>query len=205
MQELGIDCGDGLTWGGGTWEPGGEYVQRLRVKNVSARMQRIRWQLPATKFFSMDFPDPVRLAAGTSVLLEVRFRPVHREEYEDEIRFTVDGGSIGVPVRALLSRLDSRVPGSIQFGLVPVNEPTSSVFTLDNTGQVPLRYSWDCPEPFSIEPAAGTVEAGSKARLVCTVLTDHASILHARAVASVEGLGDDVAGDGEAARLPRRL
>lgn len=196
MQEYGIDCGDGLSWDGGTWEPGGEYVKRLRVKNISGNMQRVRWQLPETKFFSMDFPDPVRLAPGNSVLLEVRFRPVHREEYEDGITFTVDAGTFVVPVRARLSRLGSSIPPSVQFGLVPVNEPTSVAFTLDNTGQVPASFRWDCPAPFVVEPASGIVQPGESAELVCTILADNAAILHGTATVDVRGIGDDVAGSG---------
>ncbi|KAA0177590.1 hypothetical protein FNF27_00760 [Cafeteria roenbergensis] len=196
MREFGIDCGDGLSWGGGTWEPGGEYVQRLHVKNVSARMQRVRWRLPESKFFSMEFPDPVRLAPGSSVVLEVRFRPVRREEYEDSITFTVDAGSFAVPVRARLSRLETAVTSAIEFGLVPVNEPTGVAFLLENSGQVPARFQWQCPAPFDVEPSSGLVAPGESARLVCTLLCSAASILDAVAAVTVEGVGDDVAGSG---------
>jgi hypothetical protein len=196
MHKFGIDCGDGLLWGGGAWEPGGEYVKRLQVKNVSATMQTIRWALPETKYFSMDFPDPVRLAPGNSVFLEVRFRPVKREEYDDVVTFHVDGGRFTVPVRARLSRLATQIPSTIQFGLVPVNEPTAVAFTLDNLGQVPAQFEWDCVEPFVVEPRRGVVEPGASFDLTCTLLPADASIMHARARVRVEGLGDDVAGEG---------
>ena len=46
IEQFGIDCGDGLTWEGGAWMPGGEYLQRLTVKNVSKQLQRIKYKLP---------------------------------------------------------------------------------------------------------------------------------------------------------------
>ena len=38
VKRFGVDCvgphGDGIVYRGGEWMPGGEYVQKLRVKNV---------------------------------------------------------------------------------------------------------------------------------------------------------------------------
>ena len=76
IQRFGVDCGDGIDFRGGSWVPGGEYIQKLVVRNVSSQTQKFKYKLPKTKFFSMEFPDPVRLAPGSSVVLEVRFRPV---------------------------------------------------------------------------------------------------------------------------------
>ena len=44
-QRYGLECrgpfGDGITFHGGTWVPGGEYVQTLVVKNVSTKMKKV--------------------------------------------------------------------------------------------------------------------------------------------------------------------
>ncbi len=48
---------NGIFFDAGTWVPGGEYIQRLVVKNVAATIQKLKYKLPATKFFSMEFPD----------------------------------------------------------------------------------------------------------------------------------------------------
>ena len=45
-DRYGVDCGDGLLWEGGSWMPGGDYMKRLCVKNVSADMQRVKYKLP---------------------------------------------------------------------------------------------------------------------------------------------------------------
>lgn len=49
--QFGLDCGDGLLWAGGTWSPGGEYIKKLVIKNVSGAILSIKYKLPATKFF----------------------------------------------------------------------------------------------------------------------------------------------------------
>ena len=46
IERYGIDCGDGLEWEGGSWTPGGEYIKRLLVKNVSGELQRLKYKLP---------------------------------------------------------------------------------------------------------------------------------------------------------------
>lgn len=66
---FGIDCigpfGDGILFKGGEWAPGGEYVQRLRVKNVSPKLKKLKYRLPTTKYFSMAYPEIISLSPGT--------------------------------------------------------------------------------------------------------------------------------------------
>lgn len=68
-QVFGIDCtgphGDGILFKGGEWAPGGEYVQRLRVKNVSPKLKKLKYRLPTSKYFSMAYPQPMSLSPGT--------------------------------------------------------------------------------------------------------------------------------------------
>jgi hypothetical protein len=63
-RKFGIDCVNILSWSAGTWEPGGEYVKKLIVKNVSTQTVKIKYQIPATKFFSMEFPKMMILSPG---------------------------------------------------------------------------------------------------------------------------------------------
>lgn len=69
LQVFGIDCtgpfGDGIVFKGGEWAPGGEYVQRLRVKNVSPKLKKLKYRLPTTKFFSLAYPEVISLSPGT--------------------------------------------------------------------------------------------------------------------------------------------
>lgn len=71
-QEFGIDCGEGLTWAGGTWGPGGEYIKKLVVKNIGSKIVKLKYKLPATKFFSMAFPEVIKLSPGTFHTIEVQ-------------------------------------------------------------------------------------------------------------------------------------
>ena len=47
----GIDCADILEWR--MWTPGGEYTLNLNMKNVSTKPLKLKYKLPATKYFSM--------------------------------------------------------------------------------------------------------------------------------------------------------
>jgi len=47
----------------------------------------LRYVLPESKYFSMAFPDPIRLAAGNAIHVDVVFRPVIYEPYDDVIEF----------------------------------------------------------------------------------------------------------------------
>ena len=63
-MSLGVDCAEILEWRG--WEAGGEYQKDLLVKNTSTKAMKLKYQLPATKYFSMEFPEAIRLAPGMS-------------------------------------------------------------------------------------------------------------------------------------------
>lgn len=74
-QVFGIDCtgpfGDGIVFKGGEWAPGGEYVQRLRVKNVSPKLKKLKYRLPTTKYFSLAYPEIITLSPGTMQVLRI--------------------------------------------------------------------------------------------------------------------------------------
>ena len=69
-KRFGIECcgprGDGITFPGGTWTPGGEYVQTPTVKNVSTKMKKLKYRLPSTRFFSLLYPLEINLSPGTT-------------------------------------------------------------------------------------------------------------------------------------------
>ena len=77
IRRLGVDCGDGLEWLA-NWEPGGEYTKTVVVKNVSTKVIKIKYRLPETKFFSMNFPETITLTAGLSKTLQAASRPPPR-------------------------------------------------------------------------------------------------------------------------------
>ena len=71
---FGIECPDELEWR--NWQPGGDYVRTLVVKNVSQQIQKISYRLPASKVFSMGYPVPLKLSPGMSY--PIRVRPEHQ-------------------------------------------------------------------------------------------------------------------------------
>ncbi|KAI9333355.1 hypothetical protein DFJ73DRAFT_963215 [Zopfochytrium polystomum] len=71
---FGIDCADLVHFT--HWEPGGEHVKHLVVKNVVMKTQKIKYKLPQTRFFSMEFPETQTLSAGMSWTIPITFRPV---------------------------------------------------------------------------------------------------------------------------------
>ena len=40
------------------------------------KTQKIKYKLPHTRYFSMDFPETVTLSAGMSLTVPITFRPV---------------------------------------------------------------------------------------------------------------------------------
>ena len=70
VRRFGVDCSDALEWVAG-WEPGGEYVKLLTVKNVSSKVMKIKYRLPESKFFNMAFPETIKLTPGLSQTLRV--------------------------------------------------------------------------------------------------------------------------------------
>ena len=194
IRDFGIDCGDGLEWGGGTWKPGGEYIKHLPVKNVSTKIQKVRYKLPETKFFSMEFPDPIRLAPGNEVLLEVRFRPIRLEEYDDYIEFYTPGGTFKVPVRARLSHLAVQVPEFLDTGLCPVNETMAKTIELVNVGEIAATFEWEVPFPFTIEPPSGEINTGSKKTLTVYTHPTDANVFESKAICRIYGAPEKTAG-----------
>ena len=78
--QFGIDCAEYVHFHG--WEPGGEYIKQLVVKNVAMKTQKIKYKLPQTRFFSMEFPEFVTLSAGMSWNIPVTFRPVAKVSFQ---------------------------------------------------------------------------------------------------------------------------
>jgi hypothetical protein len=71
--------GDGICFLGGEWLVGGEYVQKLTVKNVGTKMRKLKYKLPDVPYFSMVFPELIDLPPGISVEIDVVFRPLQME------------------------------------------------------------------------------------------------------------------------------
>ncbi|RYY33887.1 hypothetical protein EON62_03790, partial [archaeon] len=176
-RACGLDCGEGLSWDGSEWAPGGEYIKRLRITNVSPATLHLTYTVPKAKVFFMNFPEDIVLSAGNSIALEVSFRPIASVALEDAIHITTPKGSFAVPVCAHLPRLSVLVTPEVDFGMVPVNEATTASVVISNTGQVDAPFVWTACSPFSIQPAQGSVPAGKVTTVTLSVLPGHAAVI----------------------------
>ena len=181
--------GDGITFHGGTWVPGGEYVQKLVVKNVSTRMKKLKYRLPSTRFFSLLYPLEIKLSPGTSQEFEVFFRPVRSEVYNDTIYFQMcegeNSGGFHVPIRAFIPTLQASTPSGLDLGLCPVNVCTTKSFLITNAGEVPSPFIWSSPEPFTLEPERGIIPVDGAVEIRCSFTPGAAEVFVGKAVCKV--------------------
>ena len=155
----GIDCVERLTWRG--WEPGGSYVRTVTLKNVGKKALKVKYRLPQTKYFEMEFPETMKIQPGLSATVDVTFRPIRFEQYDDFIEFKVAGaGAFQVKVSALLPFISLKMPPAVDFGYGAVNELMQKDFTFVNDGDVAVSYKWAVDLPFVFTPGEGTLEPG---------------------------------------------
>ena len=67
-------------WAG--WEPGGEFVKKLVVKNVSRKTQTFKFRKAPSATFSLPFSDLNKLSPGMTFTIPVSFRPADPILYE---------------------------------------------------------------------------------------------------------------------------
>ena len=71
------------------------------------------------------------------IALDINFRPVQMEEYDDFVEVLVvnSGKTFRIPTVAKLARLAVRLQQkSLEFGLIPVKEVSKGIVRLENTG-----------------------------------------------------------------------
>ncbi|DAZ93440.1 TPA: hypothetical protein N0F65_003137 [Lagenidium giganteum] len=200
QRRYGIDCGDMVSFDAGTWLPGGEHVKHITVKNVSKRSIKFKYELPSTKYFSMDFPMLTTLSPGMHTVLDVAFRPVKLEEYDDDVIFhvhmieggvTATSGKFRLPVMARIASLSINIPRGLDFGFCPTAETTDVRFQLLNDGQIDALFDWTVPgagshgEPFAVNPPTGCVRAGGTMELTASFSPVEASVFVATALCIV--------------------
>jgi len=163
---FGMDCGDAIRFEAGAWVPGGEHVRKLTVRNVSARSLKFKYELPSTKFFSMAFPTVMTLSSGMQTVLDVTFRPVRLEEYDDFVGIhvhvieggvTATSGRFRIPVTARIAALSVALPRELDLGFCPTREVTLKTFTLRNTGQLDALFEWKLAGECVFHPTEGHV------------------------------------------------
>eukprot|EP01137_Pigoraptor_chileana_P032973 Opistho-2@23196 len=189
VTNFGIDCAETLTWT--NWEPGGEYTKKFVIKNVSTTTHKVKYRLPKSHYFSMEYPETIILSAGTSLALPVTFRPMAMEPYNDKIELVTQDGSFTIPITAKIPKHSLACIESLVFGMCPAKETTSKTFALKNTGDLPSHFEWDISSPFAIFPRAGIIEIGASQTMTVKFSPQDASVFDAIAVCKFGGEGTD--------------
>ncbi|KAL4116217.1 hypothetical protein PRIC2_013215 [Phytophthora ramorum] len=200
-RRYGLDCGNPIRFEAGAWAPGGEHARQLTVRNVSQRTIKFKYELPRTKYFSMNFPTVMTLSPGMLTMLDVAFRPVKLEEYDDFVGFHVHvieggvaavSGRFRVPVVARIAALKVEIPHGVDFGFCPTKETTLQSFTLYNCGQIDALFDWTVPaagehgSPFAVRPESGRVKAGASIELTASFFPTSASVYVTTTACSVK-------------------
>lgn len=155
-----MECPDQLEWRG--WTPGTEYQKNYAIKNISTDTLRITYKQTASKAFSMDFAEVIRLRPGMSLPLKVVFRPLKMQQYSDHIEVFVNDSSFIVLVEAYTPSTHIECPGQLDFGFVPNKETVIKPLLVRNTGDVKVGLSWSLGTPFSISPTTASILPGDE-------------------------------------------
>jgi hypothetical protein len=171
IKRYGLEClgpaGDGITFVAGTWRPGGEYIQKLVFRNVSTAVKKFKYKLPRTRYFSMAYPEVITLSPGMFQEVDVIFRPVEYDPYDDSILVKMQeglhSGSFHVPVRAMIDKLvvelETAEATGVDLGFCTSHQTSSTTFLMHNTGEVDAPFRWDAASPFVLEPSEGIIHA----------------------------------------------
>ncbi|EDO41855.1 predicted protein [Nematostella vectensis] len=202
-NKLGIEVNDDVTWQG--WEPGGEYTKNIVLKNVQVKTQKLKYKGPykpvlvniyfrgpSTRFFTTLYPKPIVLSSGTSFTLPVTFRPLEKDQYEDQIEFETNDGAFKIPMRAVLPKADVTIPEAINFNMCAVKDSVDLTFEVKNTSELMSTFHWDVPSPFTFVPLSGTLAPGTTYLIKGTFSPKAAMVYEAVAVCKYSHTPDNV-------------
>eukprot|EP00892_Ulva_mutabilis_P010109 jgi/Ulvmu1/7470/UM037_0013.1 len=181
---FGLDCPDHVVWSG--WEAGGEYHRTLLVQNVSDHTIKFNYKLPQSKYFTMAFPEPIKLMAGMSTPLQVTFRPVKLLPYSDEVQLITEDGTISVPITAYVPQAQVEMPVQLDFGFCAVNEVIIHKFYVHNVGDLPVSLAWKMPSLFLVEPVRCVdLRPGKKCEFEASFTPSEAAVFTGSAICSL--------------------
>ncbi|XP_049744169.1 cilia- and flagella-associated protein 65 isoform X2 [Elephas maximus indicus] len=162
----GIEVVEELHWKG--WELGKEMTKNLALKNLSLKIQKIKYRPPKTKFFFTVIPQPILLSPGITFTLPIFFRPLEEKEYKDQLWFEKAEGMFCVDLRALLPCHKLICPPSLQLPMCAVGDTAEAWFCLDNVGDLSTFFTWEFSSPFQMLPTTGLLEPGQACRIKVT-------------------------------------
>jgi hypothetical protein len=160
--------------------PGGEYIKKLIIKNISTSSQRIEYIPPKNPLFFLPYPAPVFLSTGMSSSIEIIYRPLEHIPQNETITFKCTLGTFQIPLIATVPTLSIAVPTRIDFSLCPVNETTAISFEVMNTGDLEAPFEFKIPEDCALlilEPISGVIPSKHSALINAYYTPREASIM----------------------------
>uniref|UniRef100_A0A673SXB1 Cilia and flagella associated protein 65 n=1 Tax=Suricata suricatta TaxID=37032 RepID=A0A673SXB1_SURSU len=176
----GIEVAEELQWKG--WTLGKEVTKNLTLKNLSLKIQKVKYRPPKTKFFFTVIPQPILLSPGITFTLPIIFRPLEEKEYTDQLWFEKAEGMFCVDLRATLPCHSLICPRSLQLPMCAVGDMAEAWFCLDNVGDLPTFFTWEFPSPFQIVPTTGLLEPGHSSCIKVTFHPVMATIYEVQAI-----------------------
>ncbi|KAM8900796.1 cilia- and flagella-associated protein 65 isoform 3-T7 [Lycaon pictus] len=164
----GIEVAEELQWKG--WRLGKEITKNLALKNLTLKIQKMKYRPPKTKFFFTVIPQPIFLSPGITFTLPIIFRPLEEKEYADQLWFEKEEGMFYVDLRATLPCHNLTCPSFLELPMCAVGDVAEAWFCLENVGDLPTFFTWEFPSPFHILPTTGLLEPGQAS---CTKVTFH--------------------------------
>lgn len=137
--------------------PGRTHSQIIKIKNISSRSQRVAILDPTTSQFSIRMSKLGLVAPGMCEEVTIEFTPDDLRYYYDCLRLHSEGENLAVPCHGYPVANDVRIPRSVDFGSVPINQEMRK--SIEISCQTPLNFEYECTvvEPHSeIELAALT-------------------------------------------------
>uniref|UniRef100_A0A8C5L8Q8 Cilia and flagella associated protein 65 n=1 Tax=Jaculus jaculus TaxID=51337 RepID=A0A8C5L8Q8_JACJA len=162
----GIEVAEELQWKG--WELGKETTRNLVLKNLSLKIQKMKYRPPKTKFFFTIIPQPIFLSPGITLTLPVIFRPLEEKEYVDQLWFEKEEGMFCVALRATLPCHKLMCPPSLKLPMCAIGDAVDAWFCLKNVGDLPTFFAWEVPSPFQILPTTGLLEPNLTCKIKVT-------------------------------------
>ncbi|XP_029981230.1 cilia- and flagella-associated protein 65 [Sphaeramia orbicularis] len=160
---LGLEMASELVWD--NWDLGKEFTKTLVLKNVHAKLQKLHFRPPVSKFFTImkeNQHQKIVLSPGTSFSIPVTFRPLKRCEYEDSIEFQSKFGSFKVCLRAIVPCYALELPDSVLLPLCAVKYSSYTTFFLKNASKLHTSFQWEGRAPFQLSPEQGLLKPGEE-------------------------------------------
>ncbi|KAL4217273.1 hypothetical protein ACF0H5_023724 [Mactra antiquata] len=187
-EDLGIEVTEKIVWQG--WEPGQEYTKNIVLKNVKIKTQKIRYNVPSSRFFTTLYPKQIVLSAGTSFSLPVTFRPLEKIMYEDKVLFHTKDGAFEIPVSAVLPKYNIEVTENLNFNMCAARDVVEASFDVTNSGDLDTELEWQVGQPFTIQPEITKLKSGEIKTFKATFKPDAATVYEAQAICKYGEEGD---------------